>query len=126
MCDYALMLVDAYYAQNCAGIMYASLPMCTYLHMDVHTRMCTHTHARTHTQDRKVIVKSFKPYVKKICMEEYGHVVMMGVFDSVDDTVLVKKNLLSVSCKYLYSFLSSFVNIFTLFINIFILFFFPS
>ena len=25
MCDYALMLVDAYYAQNCAGIMYASL-----------------------------------------------------------------------------------------------------
>ena len=27
MCDYALMLVDAYYAQNCAGIMYASLPL---------------------------------------------------------------------------------------------------
>ena len=25
ICDYALMLVDAYYAQNCAGIMYASL-----------------------------------------------------------------------------------------------------
>ena len=24
MCDYALMLVDAYYAQNCASIMYAS------------------------------------------------------------------------------------------------------
>ena len=26
MCDYALMLIDVYYAQNCAGIMYASLP----------------------------------------------------------------------------------------------------
>lgn len=29
-------------------------------------------------------------------MEEYGHVVMLGVFDTVDDTVLVKKALLSV------------------------------
>ena len=29
-------------------------------------------------------------------MEENGHVVMMGVFDTVDDTVLVKKTLLSV------------------------------
>ena len=48
-------------------------------------------------QNRKVIVKSFKPYVKKICMEENGHVVMMGVFDTVDDTVLVRKAILSVS-----------------------------
>ena len=48
-------------------------------------------------QNRKVIVKSFKPYVKKICLEENGHVVMMGVFDTVDDTVLVRKAILSVS-----------------------------
>ena len=41
-------------------------------------------------------MKSFKPYVKKICLEENGHVVMMAVFDTVDDTVLVKKVLLSV------------------------------
>ena len=26
MCDYAFMLVDVYFAQNCVGIMYASLP----------------------------------------------------------------------------------------------------
>ena len=44
-----------------------------------------------------MIVKSFKSFVKKICTEENGHVVMMGVFDAVDDTVLVKKVLLSVS-----------------------------
>ena len=48
-------------------------------------------------QNRKVIVKSFKPYVKKICLEENGHVVLMGVFDTVDDTVLVRKAILSVS-----------------------------
>ena len=42
-------------------------------------------------------MKSFKPYVRKICMEENGHVVMMAVFDTVDDTVLVKKTLLTVS-----------------------------
>ena len=44
-----------------------------------------------------MIVKSFKSFVCKICLEENGHVVMMGLFDCVDDTVLVKKALLSVS-----------------------------
>ena len=68
-----------------------------------HTLTHTHTHMHAHnmyihalTQVRKVIVKSFKPYVKKICLEENGHVVMMGVFDTVDDTVLVKKAILTV------------------------------
>ena len=28
--------------------------------------------------------------------EEHGHVVMLGIFDCIDDTVLVKKALLSV------------------------------
>ena len=44
-----------------------------------------------------MIVKSFKSYVKKICMEENGHVVMMALFDTVDDTVLVRKIIISVS-----------------------------
>ena len=43
-----------------------------------------------------VNANAFKSYVKKICIEGNGHVVMMGVFDTVDDTVLVKKTLLSV------------------------------
>eukprot|EP00731_Ephydatia_muelleri_P017988 Em0011g28a len=46
------------------------------------------------TKDRKVIIKTFKGLVKKICTEEHGHVVMLGIFDCIDDTVLVKKALL--------------------------------
>lgn len=42
-------------------------------------------------KDRKVIVKSFKSYVIKICKEEYGHLTLLALFDSVDDTVLVQK-----------------------------------
>jgi pumilio family protein 6 len=47
-------------------------------------------------KDRKAIIKSFKTYIRKICMEEYGHLVMLAVFDSVDDTVLVKKVIIPV------------------------------
>ena len=65
-------------------------------HSPTHTHMHAHMYIHALTQVRKVIVKSFKPYVKKICLEENGHVVMMGVFDTVDDTVLVKKAILSV------------------------------
>ncbi|XP_028404711.1 pumilio homolog 3-like [Dendronephthya gigantea] len=42
-------------------------------------------------KDRKVIVKSLKGYVTKICKEEYGHLVLLALFDCVDDTVLVQK-----------------------------------
>ena len=41
------------------------------------------------------MLKSFKTYVTKICKEENGHLVMMALFDSVDDTVMVKKVILS-------------------------------
>ena len=61
-------------------------------------------------------VKSLKGYVVKICkvsrriivvymisflslslsQEEHGHLVLLGIFDSVDDTVLVSKIILSV------------------------------
>lgn len=45
------------------------------------------------SKDRKSILKSFKTFVIKICKEEYGHLVMLALFDVVDDTVLVKKAL---------------------------------
>uniref|UniRef100_A0A6B2L0M7 PUM-HD domain-containing protein n=1 Tax=Arcella intermedia TaxID=1963864 RepID=A0A6B2L0M7_9EUKA len=45
-------------------------------------------------KERKMIVKSFKGYVKKICMEQYGHWVIISVFKFVDDTVLVSKLIL--------------------------------
>ncbi|RDD40227.1 Pumilio-like protein 3 [Trichoplax sp. H2] len=46
-------------------------------------------------KDRKVIIKSMKKYVTKICLEEHGHYAMLAIFDTVDDTVLVRKALLS-------------------------------
>jgi len=42
-------------------------------------------------KDRKAILKSFKTFVGKICKEEFGHLVMLCLFDVFDDTVLVKK-----------------------------------
>ncbi|CAH3116778.1 unnamed protein product [Pocillopora meandrina] len=45
--------------------------------------------------DRKVLVKSFKSYYVKICKEEFGHLVLLALFDCVDDTVLVKKIMFS-------------------------------
>eukprot|EP00124_Ichthyophonus_hoferi_P002821 Ihof_evm1s212 gene=Ihof_evmTU1s212 len=44
---------------------------------------------------RKQIIKSFKTLVSKICMEEHGHHVLFSLFDSVDDTVLLKKSILN-------------------------------
>lgn len=45
-------------------------------------------------KDRKAIVKSLKTFVEKTCQEEYGHFVLMAMFDTVDDTKLVGKAIL--------------------------------
>lgn len=45
-------------------------------------------------KDRKVMLKALKPYVEKVAQEEYGHMVLLRIFDVVDDTVLVRKTLL--------------------------------
>jgi len=42
-------------------------------------------------KDRKAIIKSLKTFVEKTCYEEFGHLVLMGIFDTVDDTKLVGK-----------------------------------
>ncbi len=42
-------------------------------------------------KDRKAIIKSFKTFVPKISQEQYGHMVLMAIFDAVDDTKLVSK-----------------------------------
>nr|XP_002737223.2 PREDICTED: pumilio domain-containing protein KIAA0020 homolog [Saccoglossus kowalevskii] len=49
--------------------------------------------------DRKAIIKSFKTFVLKICREEFGHLVMLAIFDAVDDTKLVSKVLLNEMLK---------------------------
>lgn len=46
-------------------------------------------------KDRKFIMKAFKGNVKNIAMSEHGHMVLLALMDSVDDTVLIKKIILS-------------------------------
>ncbi|XP_077505038.1 pumilio homolog 3-like [Amblyomma americanum] len=41
-------------------------------------------------KDRKTIIKSFKTYVAKIAREEHGHMVLLSIFDCVDDTKLIE------------------------------------
>ena len=41
-------------------------------------------------------MKSFKTYVTTICMEEYGHLVLLALFDCVDDTKLTQKIIIEV------------------------------
>ncbi|KYN44654.1 hypothetical protein ALC56_00648 [Trachymyrmex septentrionalis] len=47
------------------------------------------------SKDRKIIMKALKGNVKAICMSKYGHVTLLALFDSVDDTVLMQKIILS-------------------------------
>ncbi|KAJ7388907.1 hypothetical protein OS493_035054 [Desmophyllum pertusum] len=47
------------------------------------------------TKDRKILIKSFKSYYVKICKEEFGHLVLLALFDCIDDTVLAKKIMFS-------------------------------
>ncbi|KAF9352865.1 pumilio domain member 6 [Mortierella sp. AD094] len=46
-------------------------------------------------KDRKAMLKTMKPFVVKICKEEYGHMVMLRMFDVVDDTVLMSKAIIA-------------------------------
>ncbi|CAG8553859.1 9898_t:CDS:2 [Paraglomus brasilianum] len=45
-------------------------------------------------KNRKVIIKSMKTYINKICCDEYGHLVLLTVFDAVDDTTLVENSII--------------------------------
>ncbi|XP_053994995.1 protein penguin [Hylaeus volcanicus] len=46
-------------------------------------------------KDRKIIMKSLKEHVKTISMSEHGFLILLALFDTVDDTVLLKKIILS-------------------------------
>jgi len=43
------------------------------------------------TKDRRAMIKSFKTLVVKTAQEEYGHMFLLGLLDSVDDTKVVGK-----------------------------------
>ncbi|VDP05264.1 unnamed protein product [Heligmosomoides polygyrus] len=46
-------------------------------------------------KDRKLIVKNFKDLTVKVAMEHYGHRVLLALFDTIDDTVLLNKYITS-------------------------------
>ncbi|XP_022058739.2 pumilio homolog 3 [Acanthochromis polyacanthus] len=46
-------------------------------------------------KDRKIIIKTMKTYMVKFATGEFGHLVLLAVFDCVDDTKLVKQAVLS-------------------------------
>lgn len=45
-------------------------------------------------KERKKIIKSMKSFVLKIAHEEHGHMVLLAILDSVDDTKLISKGIL--------------------------------
>ncbi|XP_012265665.2 pumilio homolog 3 [Athalia rosae] len=46
-------------------------------------------------KDKKIAMKALKDQVKTLATNEHGHMVLLALFDYVDDTVLVKKMVLS-------------------------------
>ncbi|KAM4527913.1 pumilio homolog 3 [Odontesthes bonariensis] len=46
-------------------------------------------------KDRKVIIKTMKTYMVKFATGEFGHLVLLAIFDCVDDTRLVRQAVLS-------------------------------
>lgn len=64
----------------------------------VHTldgaRAVTKCIAMATAKDRKAIVKSFKPFLEKICKDDRGFQTAIAIFSLIDDTVLVGKTLL--------------------------------
>lgn len=46
-------------------------------------------------KDRKIIMKCLKENVKNVAMSEHGYIILLALFDSVDDTVLLNKLILS-------------------------------
>ncbi|XP_034951279.1 protein penguin [Chelonus insularis] len=45
-------------------------------------------------KDRKMLLKSIKDHIKDLATSEYGYLILLSIFDSIDDTVLVKKILI--------------------------------
>lgn len=47
-----------------------------------------------YVKQRKSIIKSLKSFIAKIACEEYGHLMLLAIFDQVDDTKIVSKIIL--------------------------------
>ncbi|GFS01670.1 pumilio domain-containing protein KIAA0020 homolog [Elysia marginata] len=73
----------------------------SFLHTRDGTRVAMHCIWAGSAKDRKTSIKSLKTHVAKACMEEQGHLLLLAIFDSVDDTVLVQKVILDELLKSL-------------------------
>jgi len=49
------------------------------------------------SQVKKQIMKSLKGHVMDFAKSEHGHLILLALFDTVDDTVLLKK--VSMNCR---------------------------
>ncbi|KAJ3031731.1 UNVERIFIED_CONTAM: pumilio domain member 6 [Siphonaria sp. JEL0065] len=65
------------------------------LHTREGARVAQLTLLHSTPKDRKYILKTFKSLVPKIAKEQFGHGVLITLCESVDDTVLVSKTILS-------------------------------
>jgi len=82
-----------------------SLP--TMVHTRDGTRVAMHCIWWGSVKDRKAIIKSLKGHVVKLCQEEHGHLLLLAIFDAVDDTVLVQKVILDEIIKSLATILDN-------------------
>ncbi len=68
-----------------------------------HTRdgavACLHCLWGSNVKERKGIVRAMKGLTTKLAKEEYGHWVLLGLFDCMDDTVLLKKTVIKVMSR---------------------------
>lgn len=51
--------------------------------------------AHAHAKTRKIIIRSLKPYLAKIAVEEYGYIVLVTALGLIDDTVFLQKSIVN-------------------------------
>ncbi|XP_054714765.1 pumilio homolog 3-like [Uloborus diversus] len=71
------------------------------LHTKDGSRVAMHCIWHGNIKDRKVIMKAMTTFVPKIAIEEHGHMVLLALFDCVDDTVALGKYIIKELVKNL-------------------------
>lgn len=71
------------------------------MHTHDGSRVARHCVWHGTAKDRKLLIKSLKSHVHRICTDEYAHLVLLSLFDSVDDTKLIEKVIISEMIKSL-------------------------
>ncbi|XP_068091847.1 pumilio homolog 3 [Hyperolius riggenbachi] len=57
-------------------------------------------------KDRKVFTKTMKTFVEKVATGEFSHLVLLAMFDCIDDTKLLKQLIISVSIRFVPNIIS--------------------